>query len=93
MSRPTDPAVDFIDPKIGGIDFKGPLRHKDGSAMVITDKVKQNFANSIIKEVNMSTASKAVVVDTLGLSKQEIQWLKNTVSAGIKTKKQIIYLE
>lgn len=40
----------------------------------------------------MSTASKAVV-DTLGLSKQEIQQLKKAVSSGVKTKKQIIYLE
>ena len=93
VTRSTDPAVDFIDPKIGAFDLKGPIRSKTGAKIPITPKMRADFAKSVIKEANISTASKAVVVDTLGLSKSEVQSLKSTINNGIKTKKPIIYLE
>ena len=94
VTRSTDPAVDFIDPKIGAFDLKGPLRKsEDGSKIVITSRMRADLAKSIIKEANFSTASKAVVVDTLGLSKSEVQTLKSIVNSGVKTNKPIIYIE
>ena len=93
VTRSTDPAVDFIDPKIGAFDLKGPIRSKTGAKIPITPKMRADFAKSVIKEANVSTASKAVVVDTLGLSKSEVQSLKSTINNGVKTKKPIIYLE
>ena len=91
--RSTDGATDFIDPKIGPFDLKGPLRANDGTPIDITPRRIQGLGNSVIKEVNNSTASKAVVVDTLGLTKEQISILKAQVQSGIKNNKPIIYLE
>ena len=91
--RSTDGATDFIDPKLGPFDLKGPLRANDGSPIDITPKRVEGLGKSVIKEANNSTASKAVVVDTLGLTKEQISILKIQVQNGLKTKKPIIYVE
>jgi hypothetical protein len=91
--RSTDGATDFIDPKIGPFDLKGPLRANDGSPIDITPKRIEGLGNSVIKEANNSTASKAVVVDTLGLNKEQISTLKFQIQNGLQTNKPIIYIE
>ena len=93
VTRSTDGATDFIDSKLGAFDLKGPLRANDGSVIDITPVRLEGLGNSIIKEANNSTASKAVVVDTLGLTREQILTLKNQVSGGLKTKKPIVYIE
>jgi hypothetical protein len=82
-----------IDPKIGPFDLKGPLRANDGSPIDITPKRIEGLGNSVIKEANNSTASKAVVVDTLGLNKEQISTLKIQIQSGLQTNKPIIYIE
>jgi hypothetical protein len=91
--RSMDGATDFIDQKLGAFDLKGPLRANDGSPIEITPKRIEGLGNSIIKEANFSTASKAVVVDTLGLTKIQISTLKTQVQIGMKVDKPIIYIE
>ncbi|WP_435635991.1 DUF637 domain-containing protein [Pseudomonas solani] len=91
--RSTDGATDFIDSKLGAFDLKGPLRANDGSSIDITPRRIEGLGRSIIKEANSSTASKAVVVDTLGLSKEQISALKAQVQGGLRTNKPIIYIE
>ncbi|MEO1005008.1 MAG: RHS repeat-associated core domain-containing protein [Cyanobacteria bacterium J06638_38] len=93
VSRTVDGAVDFKDSVLGEFDLKGPIRANDGSPIPITDKRVQGLARSVIKEVNRSTASKAVVVDTLGLSPLQISRLKNDITQGVKVNKPIIYIE
>ena len=73
--------------------MKGPLRANDGTVIDITPIMLEGLGKSIIKEANNSTASKAVVVDTLGLTRAQVLVLKEQVSSGLKTNKPIIYIE
>ncbi|MEJ2670294.1 MAG: hypothetical protein P8077_08655, partial [Gammaproteobacteria bacterium] len=91
--RSTDGATDFVDSKLGSFDLKGPIRANDGSVVDITPKRIEGLGKSVIKEANRSTASKAVVVDTLGLSKEQVSLLKYQVEVGLKTDKPIFYIE
>jgi hypothetical protein len=79
--------------KIGPFDTKGPLRANDGSPIDITSKRIEGLGNSVIKEANNSTASKAVVVDTLGLTKEQISTLKIKIQKGLNSNKPIIFIE
>jgi hypothetical protein len=91
--RSEDGATDFIDPQLGAFDLKGPLRANDGSPIDITQNRVEGLGNSVIKEANNSTASEAVVVDTLGLSQEQISALKIQIQNGLNTNKPIIYIE
>ena len=93
VTRSQDGATDFIDSKLGEFDLKGPLRANDGSPIEINDARIEGLSNSIIKEANHSTASRAVVVDTLGLTKEQIEHLKNKVALNLTTNKPIVYVE
>ncbi|SMF33892.1 Possible hemagglutinin [Alteromonadaceae bacterium Bs31] len=93
VTRSVDPATDFVDPKLGAFDLKGPLRANDGTPIDITPERIEGLGNSVVWEVNNSTASKAVVVDTLGLTKEQVSILKSQISNGIKNNKPIIFLE
>lgn len=93
VTRSVDGATDFVDSKLGAFDLKGPLRANDGTPIDITPKRIEGLGNSVVKEVNNSTASKAVVVDTLGLTKEQVSILKSQISSGVKNNKPIIFLE
>ncbi len=91
--RSADGATDFVDSKLGAFDLKGPIRANDGSPIPITPERVNGLAESVIKEANRSTASKAVVVDTLGLSKEQVAALKTQVANEVKSNKPIIFIE
>jgi drug/metabolite transporter superfamily protein YnfA len=95
IERSVDPAVDFIDKKLGRIDLKGPLADPKTGVLVPQDKMDvTGLAKSVVKEHNFSSASQTIVVDTLGMSKQQIDLLKQTVQSSIeKQTKNIIYIE
>jgi filamentous hemagglutinin len=92
ITRSVDGAVDFHDPVLGDFDLKGPLLANDGSKIEITSERVLGLANSAIKEANFSTASKAVVIDTLGMSDEQVAMLKSTIAIGIKSNKPIVYI-
>jgi hypothetical protein len=93
IKRDTDGATDFIDRKLGKFDLKGPLRENDGSPIPIGPENVEGLARSVVKEANRSTASKAVVVDTLGLSREQIDFVKSEVAKGATKDKPVIFLE
>ena len=92
VTRTVDGAVDFHDSVLGNFDLKGPILANDGTAVAITAERVQGLAKSAIKEANFSTASKAVVVDTMGMTSEQIATLKATVANGVKSTKPIIYI-
>jgi len=85
ISRSSDPAVDFKDTILGPISLKGPIPAQ-GSV--------EGLANAVVKDaMGGNTATRTVVVDTLGLSKTQISTLKAAIEAGTKgTSKTILYL-
>jgi RHS repeat-associated protein len=87
-----DPDYDFIDDVLGEIDIKGPLRRADGSQLQITDDMVRGLAESVVTEVNTSSASRAVVVDLLGLTDSQVEMVREIVSTGIRVSKPIIML-
>jgi hypothetical protein len=95
IERSVDPAVDFIDKRLGRIDLKGPLADPKTGVPVPRNKMDvTGLAKSVVKEHNFSSASQTIVVDTLGMSKQQIDILKQTVQSSIeKQTKKIIYVE
>ncbi len=93
VTRSLDPAVDYIDPKIGPFDLKGPLLANDGTPIAITDERVAGLAQSALDEANFSSASKAVVVDALGLDAAQVASLKNTIVEGLTSNKPVIILE
>jgi len=85
INRGTDAAVDFVDSQLGTISLKGPIPAQGSveglGAAVIRDAMGGN------------TATRTVVVDTLGLSQEEVSALKAAIEAGTQgTSKEIIYL-
>ncbi len=93
LIRAADTDTDFVDSLIGAFDLKGPIRKTAGGPVVITDEMVSGLAKSTIKEANLSTASKAVVVDTLGLSAEQVTALKLAIQDGVTVTKPIYYLE
>jgi len=85
ISPGTDPGVDFVDSQLGSISLKGPLP-PEGSLEVL--------ANSVIKDaLGGNTATRTVVLDTLGLSDAQVSTLETAIGAGTQgTSKTIIYL-
>lgn len=93
LERSSDSAADFIDPKLGPIDVKGPLRANDGSPIEITQERIDGLANAAIEEANFKSGSRAVVVDTLDLSRAQIDSLKKVILERVTSNKPIIFLE
>ena len=87
LERSSDSAYDFIDRgRFGRIDIKGPLLKAELTTM-------EEFAESIIKEANRSTASQTVAVDLKGLSEFQKAAVKRLVKDGVTTSKPILYIE
>lgn len=87
IQRGKHEGIDFEDPVLGPISLKGPLPAK-GDVM--------GLAESAIRDTWANTATKTLVIDTLGLSSQQVSTLKSVVEAGAKakgSKKNIIFLE
>jgi len=88
-----DPAVDFVDPQLGGISLKGPLRNAaTGEPIPITDAMVEGLGRSVVKDATMATGTDAIVVDTLGMSPTQVQALEQQIQP-VAAKKPIIILE
>uniref|UniRef100_UPI001953A821 hypothetical protein n=1 Tax=Proteus mirabilis TaxID=584 RepID=UPI001953A821 len=85
IDRSADPAYDFVDRILGPISLKGPLPER-GSL--------EGLRNSVIRDaMGDNTATRVLVVDTLGLSDQQFETLRNDVANGTQgTQKTIIFL-
>lgn len=87
--------VDLVDPKEGPISVKGPLGvSKAGDAVQIKQPMVDGLAKSVVKDVQFNTATKKVVVDLTGLSKQQQQQVIDAVTKQVGTNptKEIQYL-
>jgi len=68
--------------------------NNDGTPFeAITDKNVDGLAKSAIKEANLSTASNAVLVDTLGMSDAQVSALQTQIANGVTSSKPIIYIK
>jgi RHS repeat-associated protein len=84
ITRSSDGAADFIDSQLGTISLKGPIPAQ-GSV--------QGLANAAIRDATMNTATRTLVIDTMGLTPAQVSALKAAVQAGTAgTSKTIIYL-
>jgi hypothetical protein len=84
ITRSADGAADFVDSHLGSISLKGPIPPQ-GSV--------QGLANAAIKDATMNTATRALVIDTKGLTPAQVAALKAAVRAGTAgTSKTIIFL-
>jgi len=85
--------VDLVDPEVGNVSLKGPLVDARGQPLPFQDI--NGLAKSTIKDVTRNTATKRVVVDTLGLSDQQRATLKQQISQGVgpTPRKDIFYID
>jgi hypothetical protein len=86
LTRPDDVAIDFIDNgPLGKISLNGPIPARGDL---------DGLAASAIDDANFNSATKTLVIDTLGLTSDQITVLKAAVEAGTQgTTKAIIYLQ
>ena len=90
--RASTAGADFVDPVLGPISLKGPLLSNTGKPILVTPDRLEGLGRSVIKDVNFNTATKAVVVDTFGLSVGQVSLLKAQILQGATTAKSIIFL-
>lgn len=84
ITRSSDADFDFIDGRLGKIQLKGPI---PASGNV------EGLAHSVVRDVTKNTASDVVVVDTLGLSSEQLNILKSIIRQGTgSSTKPILYL-
>jgi hypothetical protein len=85
ITRSSDPAMDFIDSALGPISLKGPIP-ANGSV--------EGLGNAVIRDaMGGNTATRTVIVDTLGLSSEQFQALQAAIAKGtVNTSKSIIYI-
>ena len=89
--EPADPSYDFLDAKTGmRIDLKGPLPPRGGP--VADDRVA-GLIEAIVRESNLSTGCDTVLIDMLGLSAEQRDRLRGSVTARVRTDKTIAFLE
>jgi hypothetical protein len=99
ISLPETDGADFIDPDLGPMQLKGPLvNKKTGEKLKINDNMVDGFAESAIDDIRYNTYSKAIVIDTYGMSPAQVDRLKQAINADITARpmdklKPIIILE
>lgn len=88
---PADPSYDFFDAEAGlRIDLKGPLPPRGGP--VPEDRVA-GLTLAIVRESNLSTGCDTVLIDMLGLSVEQRDRLRASVTARVRTDKTVAFLE
>ncbi|HYX32622.1 MAG TPA: hypothetical protein VE954_05880 [Oligoflexus sp.] len=93
LTRSADPSYDFIDSVLGKIDLKGPLRTKAGLPMSITGDRLDGLIASVVHEANVSSAANKIVVDTFGMTSDQIKYMETALKAKVFDLKKIIYLK
>lgn len=96
LEKPDIEGVDMVDPERGPLSLKGPLvSKKTGEVLPVNDQMVNGLADSVIKDVKVNSATKGVVVDTLGLSSTQRQVLKDRIFGGLgsQSPKEVIFLE
>lgn len=85
ITRSADEAADFVDKVLGPVSLKGPIPAA-GSV--------EGLAAAAIKDAQFNTATKALFVDTKGLSPAQITHLKTLIADGtVGLPKKIFILE
>lgn len=89
--EPADPSYDFFDAAAGlRIDLKGPLPPRSGP---VPDDRVAGLTLAIVRESNLSTGCDTVLIDMLGLSAEQRDRLRTSVTARVRTDKMIAFLE
>lgn len=89
--EPADPSYDFFDAEAGmRIDLKGPLPPRGGP---VPDDRVAGLVLAIVRESNLSTGCDMVLIDMLGLSAEQRNRLRASVTARVRTDKTIAFLE
>uniref|UniRef100_UPI00260C62BA hypothetical protein n=1 Tax=uncultured Litoreibacter sp. TaxID=1392394 RepID=UPI00260C62BA len=80
----TTEGVDFYDGDTP-ISLKGPLARKDtGELLPINDSMVDGLADSVVKGAKTNTATRDIVVDTLGLSDTQRHRLTERIKGGLE---------
>jgi hypothetical protein len=53
----------------------------------------EGLAQAVIEEANESSAARAIVVDTLGLTQSQILYLEQTIAQGVTTSQTVLFLK